>query len=156
MAQRDYKGLLEKMLTGFLGEEDPLKAMLEWLTEELMRVEAEAKVGAPRGKHSLERKTYFSGYRVRKLNSRVGTLYLMVPKVRKGGYIPFFLSERKRSEVALMSLVEEAFINGVSRRKIERLAKALGIESISASQVSEIRRGLDERVEEFRRRALKE
>ncbi|NPV82085.1 MAG: hypothetical protein HPY46_00640 [Candidatus Aminicenantes bacterium] len=131
MAQRDYKGLLGKLLTGFLVEEDPLKAMLEWLAEELMRVEAEARVGAEKGKHSKERVTHFSGYRVRKLNSRVGTLYLMVPKVRKGGYIPFFLTERKRSEVALMSLVQEACINGVSTRKIERLAKALGIESLS-------------------------
>lgn len=77
-----------------------------------MRVEAEARVGAPRGKHSPERKTYFSGYRGGELNSRVGTLYLMVSKVRKGGYILFFLTERKRSEAALMSLVEEAFVNG--------------------------------------------
>jgi len=156
MAQRDYKGLLGKLLTGFLVEEDPLKAMLEWLAEELMRVEAEARVGAEKGKHSKERVTHFSGYRVRKLNSRVGTLYLMVPKVRKGGYIPFFLTERKRSEVALMSLVQEAFISGVSTRKIERLARALGIESLSASQVSEITSGLDERVKEFRTRLLKE
>jgi len=156
MAQGDYKGLLGKLLTGFLVEEDPLKAMLEWLAEELMRVEAEARVGAEKGKHSEERKTHFSGYRVRKLNSRVGTLYLMVPKVRKGGYIPFFLTERKRSEVALMSLVQEAVINGVSTRKIERLARALGIESLSASQVSEIASGLDERVKEFRTRLLKE
>ncbi|MGB9864328.1 MAG: IS256 family transposase, partial [Candidatus Saccharicenans sp.] len=155
MAQRDYKGLLGKLLTQFIVEEDPLKAMLEWLAEELMRVEAEAKVGAPKGKHSEERKTDFSGCRVRKLNSRVGTLYLMVPKLRKGGYIPFFLTERKRSEAALMSLVQEAFINGVSTRKIERLARALGIDSLSASQVSEITRGLDEQVKEFRMRPLK-
>jgi len=155
MAQRDYKAMLEKMLTGFLLEEDPLKSMLEWLVGELMRVEAEAKVGAEKHKHSKERLTYFSGYRVRKLNSRVGTIYLLVPKVRKGGYIPFFVTERKRSEAALLSLVQEAFINGVSTRKIERLARSLGIESISASQVSEITRGLDERVEEFRNRELK-
>ena len=155
MAQRDYKAMLEKMLTGFLLEEDPLKSMLEWLVGELMKVEAEAKVGVEKHKHSKERVTYFSGYRVRKLNSRVGTMYLLVPKVRKGGYIPFFVTERKRSEAALLSLVQEAFINGVSTRKIERLARSLGIESISASQVSEITRGLDERVEEFRNRELK-
>jgi len=80
----------------------------------------------------------------------------MVPKVRKGGYIPFFVTEKKRSDVALMSLVQEAFINGVSTRKVERLARSLGIESISASQVSEIIKGLDERVEEFRTRGLRE
>ena len=127
MAQRDYRVLLRKMLTGFLLEEDPLRSMLEWLVGEQMRVE--------KHKHSKERVTYFSGYRVRELNSRVGTMYLLVPKVRTGGYIPFFVTERKRSEAALLSLVQEAFINGVSMRKIERLARSLGIESISASQV---------------------
>ena len=153
--RRDYKALLEGLLTGFLTEEDPVKAMLEWLLGELMKIESEAKVGAGRGKHSGERKTYFSGYRVRRLDSRVGTLYLVVPKVRKGGYVPFFVTERKRSEAALISLVQEAFINGVSTRKIERLAKSLGIEGISASEVSEITKGLDGRVEEFRTRQLK-
>jgi len=78
----------------------------------------------------------------------------MVPKVRKGGYIPFFVTEKNRSEAALMSLVQEAFVNGLSTRKVERLARSLGIESISASQVSEITRGLDKRVEEFRTRQL--
>ena len=112
MAQRDYKRILQGLLTGFLAEEDPIKAMLEWLLTELMRVEVEAKVGAPKGKHSKERKTNYSGYRVRRLNSRVGTIYLVVPKVRKGGYIAFFVTERKRSEVALLSLIQEAFING--------------------------------------------
>jgi transposase-like protein len=120
--------------------------MLEWLFTEVMREQAEAKVGATKGRHSKERRTYFSGYRVRKLGSRVGTLYLVVPKVRKGGYVPFFVTERKRSEVALISLVQEAFPNGVSTRKIERLARSLGIEGLSASQVSEITKGLDEKV----------
>jgi transposase-like protein len=128
MAQKDYKTILQGLLTGFLTEEDPIKAMLEWLLTELMRVEVEAKVGAPKGKHSKERKTHYSGYRVRRLHTRVGTIYLVVPKVRQGGYIPFFVTERKRSEVALLSLVQEAFVNGVSTRKIERLAKSLGIE----------------------------
>ena len=154
MAQRDYKTIFQGLLMGFLLEEDPIKAMLEWMLRELMRVEVEAKVGAPKGKHSKARKTHYSGYRVRQLNSRVGTIYLVVPKVRKGGYIPFFVTEKKRSEVALLSLVQEAFVNGVSTRKIERLAKSLGIGGISASQVSEITKGLDERVEEFRRRPL--
>ncbi len=87
MAQRDYKGLLGKLLTGFLVEEDPLKAMLEWLAEELMRVEAEARVGAEKGKHSEERKTHFSGFRLRRLNSR---LAIMAPKVSKWNTYCFF------------------------------------------------------------------
>ena len=81
-------------------------------------------------------------------------MYLVVPKLRKGGYIPFFVTEKKRSEQALLQVVQEAFINGVSTRKIDRLAKQLGIENISASQVSEINKGLDEQVELFRNRPL--
>lgn len=156
MAQKDHKTFLQELLMGFLTQEDPIKSMLEWLFKAFMMMEVEAKVGAPKGKHSKLRKTYFSGYRVRKLNTRLGTMYLVVPKVREGGYVPFFVTERKRSEVALLGLVQEAFINGVSTRKIERLAKSLKIEGLSASQVSEITKGLDERVKEFRSRALKE
>ena len=79
-----------------------------------------------------------------------------MPKLRNGGYVPFFVVERKRSEQALVQVIQEAFLNGVSTRKVERLAKALGIEGMSASQVSEITRGLDEQVEAFRSRALEE
>jgi transposase-like protein len=62
---------------------------------------------------------------VRRVNTRLGTVYLLVPKVRKGGYVPFFISEQRRSEQALIAIVQEAFINGVSTRKIERLAHAM-------------------------------
>ncbi|MBC7196998.1 MAG: transposase, partial [Deferribacterales bacterium] len=89
MAQKDYKTIFQEMLTRFLAEGDPIKAMLEWLLRELMRKEVEAKVGTPKGKHSKERKANYSGYRVRRLHTRVGTIYLVVPKVRQGGYIPF-------------------------------------------------------------------
>ena len=130
--------------------------MLKWLTEQMIRVEAEMKVGASKGKHSEDRTTYFSGTRVRRFDTRLGTMYLVVPKLRKGGYIPFFVTEKKRSEQALLQVVQEAFINGVSTRKIDRLAQKLGIENISASQVSEINKGLDKQVESFRSRSLEE
>ena len=78
------------------------------------------------------------------MDTRLGTLYLYIPKLRKGDYIPFFVTERKRSELALITLIQEAFINGVSTRRVERLAQALGIENISASQVSEINKGLED------------
>ena len=81
-------------------------------------------------------------------------MYLMVPKVRKGGYIPFFVTERKRSEAALVQVVQEAYVQGVSTRKMEKLAKSLGIEGISRSQVSEMTKGLNEQAEEFRSRPL--
>jgi len=81
-------------------------------------------------------------------------MYLLVPKLRRGGYVPFFVTERKRSEHALIEMVLEAYANGVSTRKIDHLAKALGIENISASQISDITKELDAQVEAFRNRPL--
>ena len=144
----------KKMLLDFIAEPDPLFSMRQWLTQRMMEVESESRVGAPKGKHSVDRTTHFSGTRVRRFDTRLGTLYLLVPKLRQGGYIPFFVTERKRSEQALIEVVQEAFINGVSTRKIERLAKRLGIESLSAGQVSEINKELDEQVRFFRTRPL--
>ena len=154
MAHKNHTPFLKKMLIEFMTEPDPLYAMLEWLTNELMKLEAENKVGAHKGEHCPTRTTHFSGTRVRRFDTRLGTIYLLVPKLRKGGYIPFFVTERKRSEQALLEVVQEAFINGVSTRKMERLAQSLGIESLSASQVSEITKDLSDQVEWFRTRPL--
>ena len=154
MAQNNHTPFLKKMLLAFMTEPDPLYAMLEWLTNELMKLEAENKVGAHKGEHCPTRTTHFSGTRVRRFDTRLGTIYLLVPKLRKGGYIPFFVTERKRSEQALLQVVQEAFINGVSTRKMERLAQSLGIESLSAGQVSEITKDLNNQVEWFRTRPL--
>ena len=84
----------------------------------------------------------------------MGMIYLMEPKVRQGGYIPFFVTERKRSEAMLVQVVQEAFVQGVSTRKMEKLAHSLGIENLSRSQVSEVTKGLNEQVEEFRNHSL--
>lgn len=73
-------------------------------------------------------------------------------KFPRGGYIPFFVLERRRSEQALIAVVQEAFINGVSTRKIERLAQAMGIENISAGQVSEFNKELGARAADFQNR----
>jgi len=146
--------IFREILTGFVAEEDPLLSMLKWMMDQLMQIEAEQKIGASKGEHSSERKSHFSGYRPRRFDTRLGTVYLMIPKIRKGGYIPFFITEKRRSEQALISMVKEAYVNGVSTRKIERLAKEMGIENISASQVSQINKGLDEQVEAFRNRPL--
>src|SRR5690554_5671967 len=154
MAYHKNTANLEKMLLKFLGEPDPMLAMLEWLCHKMMEVEVENKLSAGKGEHSPNRTGYRSGTRVRRFDTRMGTMYLLVPKVRKGGYIPFFVTERKRSEQALIQVVQEAFVNGVSTRKIERLAQSLGIESISAGQVSEINKELNEQIREFRERKL--
>ncbi len=156
MAQQHYRTPFKKALLQFITEPDPFLAMLQWVMTEMMRIEAETKVGAIKGKHSQVRSTYFSGTRVRRVDTRMGTVYLVVPKVRKGGYVPFFISERRRSEQALIAVVQEAFINGVSTRKIECLAHAMGIENISASQVSEFNKDLDAQVLDFKTRLLEE
>ena len=154
MARNNDSTLLKEKLLDFVTDPDPLLSMLEWLTSRLMTIEAEAKVGAEKGKHDETRTTHFSGIRVRRFDTRLGTMYLLVPKLRRGGYIPFFVTERKRSEHALIEMVLEAYANGVSTRKIDHLARAMGIENISASQVSEITKELDSQVEAFRTRPL--
>jgi putative transposase len=154
MAKLNYIEYFKRALLEFMSESDPLYAMLQWMTEKIMQMEAEQKVGATKGTHTTERNTYFSGNRVRRFDTRLGTIYLVVPKLRKGGYIPFFVTERKRSEAALVEVVQEAYINGVSTRKIEQLAKKLGVETLSASQVSELNKGLDDQVKAFRTRSL--
>jgi len=156
MAYPNNKLNLEKMLLQFLAEEDPMLSMLKWLCEQLMEVEVTAKINASKSEHNPQRTGYRSGYRVRRFDTRMGTMYLFVPKIRKGGYIPFFVTEKKRSEVALMNVIHEAYINGVSTRKIEKLAKSLGIDSISRSQVSQITKELNDQVAAFRQRPLQE
>ena len=146
--------IFENKLLEFITDEDPLLSMLQWVTDKLVEVEVAQKVKAEKGKHTPSRATYRCGTRVRRFDTRMGTLYLVIPKLRKGGYIPFFVTEKKRSEQALIQVVQEAWKNGISTRKIDRVAKSLGIESISASQVSEINKGLDSMVDEFRTRRL--
>src|SRR5574344_792029 len=144
----------ENKLLDFIAEPDPLFSMMQWLTEQLMEIEVSKKANAQKGVHSTERKTYRCGTRLRRFDTRLGTMYLLIPKLREGGYVPFFVTEKKRSEQALIEVIQEAWVNGISTRKIDRLAKSLGIENISASQVSEINKGLDEMVATFRTRRL--
>ena len=150
------KELYRNLLTQFVFEEDPLLSMLTWLMDRMMEAEVEAKLGASKNEHCKTRTSSLSGYRPRRFDTRLGTVYLMVPKIRKGGYVPFFVSEKQRSEQALIALVQEAFVNGVSTRKVKKVLKTLGVENISAGQVSNMTKGLDAQVEEFRTAALEE
>ena len=154
MAQKQSNTNLSTLLFSFMNQPDPMLSMLEWLCEQMMEAEVSLKLNADKSERSDGRSGYRSGYRPRRLDTRLGTIYLMVPKVRQGGYIPFFVNAYKRSEAALVAVVQEAYVNGVSTRKIERLAKQLGIEGISRSQVSEMTKGLNDQVEEFRNRAI--
>lgn len=145
---------LSGILLECMGSPDPMLHMLEWLCEQFMEAEVSTQLGAEKNEQSQERKSYRSGYRPRRLDTRMGTMYLLVPKVRNGGYIPFFITERKRSEAALIQVIQETYIQGVSTRKIEKLAQKLGIENLSRSQVSEMTKGLNEQAEAFRNREL--
>lgn len=149
--------LFEKLLVGFCQEADPMKEMLEWMANQLMEIEVSMlKTEVEKGKHSEERKTHRNGYRVRRWDTRLGTIYLTVPKVRVGGYQPFFLVNRQRSETALMSVIQECWINGISTRKMMRVFKSFGIEDISAAQVSQVSKELDVEVTQFRQAPLSE
>ena len=154
MAQQKDTTNLSGMLLQFMGSKDPMLNMLDWLCSQMMEAEISNQIGAEKHEQSQERTSHRCGFRTRRLDTRMGTMYLLVPKVRNGGYIPFFVTERKRSEAALAQVVQEAFVNGVSTRKMDKLAKSLGIEGISRSQVSEMTKGLNEQAEEFRNRPL--
>lgn len=154
MAQKQSNTNLSALLFSFMNQPDPMLSMLQWLCEQMMETEISLKLNADKSERSDGRSGCRSGYRPRRLDTRLGTIYLMVPKVRQGGYIPFFVNAYKRSEAALVAVVQEAYVNGVSTRKIERLAKQLGVEGISRSQVSEMTKGLNEQVDEFRNREL--
>ena len=154
MAKKNDTRFFENKLLDFVTAQDPLLEMLQWVMDKFMEIEVARKTGAPKGSHSQGRTGYRCGYRVRRFDTRLGTVYLSVPKIRQGGYIPFFVTEKKRSEQALIQVVQECWLNGVSTRKIENIARRLGIESLSASEVSEINSGLDQMVDEFRTRRL--
>lgn len=154
MARKNHTINLTELLLQCMSQPDPMLSMLEWLCSQLMEAEVSQQLGAEKSERSGRRNGYRCGYRPRRLDTRMGTMYLMVPKVRQGGYIPFFVTERKRSEAALIQVVQEAFVQGVSTRKMEKLARSLGIENLSRSQVSEMTKGLNEQVDSFRNRSL--
>jgi putative transposase len=133
---------------------DLLRESVALVVCEVMEMEACERAGAERYERSAERSTYRNGYRQREWDTRVGTIELAIPRLRQGTYLPSFLHARKRSEQALLGVVMEAYTNGVSTRKVERLVEQLGVESMSKSQVSRICQALDERVEVFRNRPL--
>ncbi len=148
--------LADKLVETATAAEDPLRAMAEILTDFLMEAEVTAKVGAEPHERSEERTTHRNGYRERRWDTRLGTLTLNVPKLREGGYVPGFIEHRKRSEQALISVIQEAVVKGVSTRKIESVLEQLGIAGVSAGQVSQLCATLDDKVRQFRERPLGE
>jgi putative transposase len=125
-----------------------------WIVAELMEAEVAAKIGAELGERTPERLTQRNGYRPRSWDTRVGGLELRIPRLRTGSYFPSFLEPRRRAEQALVAVIQEAYVNGVSTRRVDRLVEQLGIAGMSKDQVSRLCRGLDEQVRAFRERPL--
>ena len=148
----DLLELLRKR--GMDGDVDFLREALRVLVDGIMDAEVSAQIGAQHGERSPERVTYRNGYRNRTWDTRVGTMALHIPKLREGSYFPSLLEPRRRSEQALLSVIQQAYVEGVSTRRVDDLIKALGCDGISSSQVSRICEQLDEVVESFLGRPL--
>ena len=133
---------------------DTLREGVRVLTQALMEVEVAQHLGAERYQRSPERQGERNGYRERQWDTRVGSLSLKVPRVRDGSFFPSLLEPRKRAERALVATVREAYVHGVSTRRVDDLVKALGLDGISKSQVSVLCQELDAEVERFRQRKL--
>ena len=136
------------------GDVDFLREGVRVLSQALMEVEVAQHLGAERYERTGERRGERNGYRGRDWDTRVGTIELRVPRVRDGGYFPSLLEPRRRAERALVAVVREAYVQGVSTRRVDDLVRALGLEGISKSQVSRLCAELDGEVARFRGRRL--
>ena len=136
------------------GEGDFLRVVAEAVLQILMEADVEGLVGAARHERSPDRLNYRNGYRDRSLDTRLGALQLRVPKLRQGSYFPPFLEPRKMTEKALVAVIQEAWIGGVSTRRVDDLVQAMGLTGISKSQVSKLCKDIDERVNAFLERPL--
>ena len=132
-----------------------MRHLLQTMINTLLSADADAVVGAEWGKPSSSRTAQRNGYRHRDLDTRVGTLDVAIPKLRSGTYFPDWLLERrKRAESALITVVADCYLAGVSTRRMDKLVKTLGVNALSKSQVSRMATELDEQVEAFRHRPL--
>jgi transposase-like protein len=147
---------IEEVVKGVMVQEhgDLVRAAVEAVCAELMEGEVAALIGAELGERRPEdRMTHRNGYRAREWQTGAGTVELRIPKLRRGSYFPSFLEPRRRSEQALLSVVQQAYVCGVSTRRVDQLVESLGLR-ISKSEVSRVCQALDEHVEAFRTRPL--
>ena len=152
---KERMDLLELLRKGGMDSDvDFLREALRVLVEGIMDAEVSSRIGAEYGERSPERVTQRNGYRSRTWDTRVGTMDLHIPKLREGSYFPSLLEPRRRSERALLAMIQQAYVEGVSTRRVDDLVKALGCEGISKSQVSRICQELDVVVDGFLGRPL--
>jgi len=136
------------------GDSDFLRTVAESVLQIIMEADVDGLIGAGRHERTGERSTWRNGYRDRSLDTRLGTLNLKIPKLRTGAYFPGFLEPRKTAEKALVSVIQEAWIAGVSTRRVDELVQAMGMSGISKSSVSKLCKDIDERVNAFLKRPL--
>ena len=149
----DVSGWLRKQLEET--SPDLLRVMVKDFAEALMGADADAVCGAGYGERTPERVNRRNGYRERDWDTRVGSIELAVPKLREGSYFPdWLLQPRRRAEQAFVSVIADAYLAGVSTRRVEKLVQQLGVERMSKSQVSRLAKSLDQIVEDFRTRPL--
>lgn len=155
MAEDLRMALLELLRKAELERDaDFLREGVRLLGQELMELEVSQHLGAGKHARTPERTGQRNGYRERQWDTRVGTIELQVPRVRDGSFFPSLLEPRKRAERALVAVVQEAYVQGVSTRRVDDLVQALGLQGISKSQVSRLCAELDAEVERFRTRRL--
>lgn len=139
------------------GDVDFLREGVRVLAQAVMEAEVTELTGVAHGERNPDaRLTHRNGYRERRWDTRVGTVDLAVPRVRDGSYLPSLLDPRRRTERALLAVVQEAYVSGISTRRVDDLVRAMGIDGISKSEVSRICTALDAEVDRFRSRPLGE
>jgi putative transposase len=131
------------------GDANFLREMLAFVAQKLMDMDVDNRCGATYGQRTDERENSRNGYRDRRWETRTGTVDLKIPKLRQGSYFPEFLEPRRTAEKALVAVIQEAYIQGVSTRSVDELVKAMGMSGISKSQVSRLCADIDERVHAF-------
>jgi putative transposase len=146
--------LLELVSKAEAGDVDFLREGVRVLAQALMEAEVSTQIGAEHGQRVPDRVTHRNGYRARDWDTRAGTIELAIPRLRQGSYLPSMLEPRRRAERALTVVVAQCYVEGVSTRRVDDVARAMGIDGISKSQVSRMCAELDEVVAAWRNRPL--
>jgi putative transposase len=131
-----------------------LREMISFAAQRLMELETETLCGARHGERGADRVNQRNGFRDRDWQTRVGTVELRIPKLRRGSYFPAFVEPARTAEKALTAVIQEAYVHGISTRSVDDLVRAMGMEGISKSQVSRLCAEIDERVQAFLARPI--